>query len=496
MKRHDAHLLRVKIGAADTDVHKDACDLSNDSDRVSDMGACASDDPDVAAARLLEGEVDEKGKPIEMIWDPLPLSTDIDGSHAPELDVDWARAGAAERLSAAGAAAPAPDASGVNDGVHASGSWVSGVHFNPKGRPESVVHSSDHARLEALAKDWYGQNVGDGADAVRRDELDPWQKFAHDIVTAPPGAATRDEAVRLMLLGTAGTGKSRTVRSFVCTIRDRLRAEYENKIQASVCRGQDMRNASAAPAQLRAKREDALRNVCLLAAPTGCASFQLKFGASTIHRIFGIAVGYCGPWKNRTDARYRKMRTRMEQSRLFVLDELSMIGRTMLGKIEFKVRDTLGLKVGASGDETFLAGKDVVLAGDPKQAAPLGDEPMWREGEYMKKGQNKPKGSESVPAGAKSTKELVRLGMMARNTFQDVVLLRQVHRVRDPGSDVPEEKLDMYRKDAAEFLRVTQAMADCTWTHEDRLWLARRNRTVLQMTPDGRAALQKFETAP
>ena len=121
---------------------------------------------------------------------------------------------------------------------------------------------------------------------------------------------------------------------------------------------------------------------------------------------------------------------------------------------------------------------------------------MWREGEYRGKGQNKPKGSEGVPPGAKSTKELVRLGMMARNPFQDVVLLRQVHRVRDPGSDVPEEKLDAYRKDAAEFLRVTQAMADCTWTHEDRVWLARRNRTVLQMTPEGRAELQKFESAP
>jgi len=186
----------------------------------------------------------------------------------------------------------------------------------------------------------------------------------------------------------------------------------------------------------------------------------------------------------------------MQQSRFFVMDELSMIGRTMLGKIEFKLRDTLGVKVGAGGEEMFLAGKDVVLSGDPKQAAPLGDEPMWRDGEYTKKGQNKPKDSEGVPPGAKSTKELVRLGMMARNTFHDVVLLRQVHRVRDPGADVPEERLDMYRNDAAEFLRVTQAMADCTWTQEDRVWLARRNRTVLQMTPEGRAELQKFESAP
>ena len=30
---------------------------------------------------------------------------------------------------------------------------------------------------------WYGKAfVGDGADAVDRSELDPWQKFAHDVV--------------------------------------------------------------------------------------------------------------------------------------------------------------------------------------------------------------------------------------------------------------------------------------------------------------------------
>jgi hypothetical protein len=166
-----------------------------------------------------------------MIWDPLPLTGGIDILNGKETDADWARAGPAERLSAAGAAAPAPDASGAQDGVNATGSWVFGVHFNPKGRPESVVHPSDHARLEALAKEWYGKAVGDGADAVKRDDLDPWQKFAHDIVTGQPGTTKRDAAVRLMLLGTAGTGKSRTVRSFVCTIRDRLRAEFENKFR-------------------------------------------------------------------------------------------------------------------------------------------------------------------------------------------------------------------------------------------------------------------------
>ena len=112
------------------------------------------------------------------------------------------------------------------------------------------------------------------------------------------------------------------------------------------------------------------------------------------------------------------MRLRMEQSRLFVLDELSMIGRTMFGRIEFKVRDTLGEKVGVRGEEIHFGDKDVVLAGDPKQAAPLGDEPMWREGEYTGTGMNKPAGSAGTPAGAKTIKQFVRLGMMARNIFK------------------------------------------------------------------------------
>ena len=185
----------------------------------------------------------------------------------------------------------------------------------------------------------------------------------------------------------------------------------------------------------------------------------------------------------------------MQQSCFFLLDALSVIVKTMLGTIQFKLRDTLGWKAGVRGEEISFGDKDVVLAGDLKQTAPPGDEPMWREGDYFGKRQNELKGSEVVFPGMKSTKKLARLGMMARNIFHDVVLFRHVHGVRDPGSDVPEEKLDFYRKDAAEFLRVTQAMADCTWKHEDRVWLARRNRTVLQMTPEGRAELQKFESA-
>ena len=138
---------------------------------------------------------------------------------------------------------------------------------------------------------------------LREMSWTPWQKFAHDIVTGPPGVTTREEPVRLMLLGTAGTGKSRTVRSFVCTVRDRLRTQFEEKIQASLSAESVGVKVRSTVAQLQEQMEESLSNACLLAAPTGCASFQLKFGASTLHRVFGIPVGYCGPWKNRTDGR-------------------------------------------------------------------------------------------------------------------------------------------------------------------------------------------------
>ena len=166
--------------------------------------------------------------------------------------------------------------------------------------------------------------------------------------------------------------------------------------------------------------EARVKNSCLLAAPTGCASFQLKFGASTLHRCFGVPVGFCGAWKNRAEGRFRKIKLRMEQARLFVIDEMSMVGRQMLGKIEFKVRDTLKQDVARLPEGTTLCGRDTVLSGDLKQANPIGDDPLYRMGDYNGKGQNKPRGAERTPDDAWSTHRLVRMGMEVRDAFEDV----------------------------------------------------------------------------
>ena len=64
--------------------------------------------------------------------------------------------------------------------------------------------------------------------------------------------------LRLMLLGTAGTGKSTTVQTLLQEIK-RLLAE-------SSYAGDFVR----------------------VAAPTGCAAFNIRFGATTLHRLFHI----------------------------------------------------------------------------------------------------------------------------------------------------------------------------------------------------------------
>ncbi|MCP4861774.1 MAG: AAA family ATPase, partial [Planctomycetes bacterium] len=334
------------------------------------------------------------------------------------------------------------------------------------------------------------------ADAVERHDLDAWQRFAHDIaagreaVSAEPSRGS--QARRFFLIGTAGTGKSRTVRSFVASKRAVVRRKHQETIDAARLRG-------VVAAKLRAMDQEMKEDVrfCVqLGAPTGCASFQLKFGASTLHRVFGVPVGYCGPAANRTSERYKIKKKRMQRARLWVLDEMSMVGRRMLGKIEFKVRDHLGSIPAYDGSEVYMGDKDTVLCGDPKQCPPIGDEPLYQEGEYGGKAENKPKTADRVPPGAWSAKKLVRMGMGVRNSCKDVVILRKVHRYTDFDSSLSAEQQALYAEDAVKFLDATRGMADCTWTPSQRDWLARRNRSALQQTEEGRRQLARCDRGP
>ena len=116
-------------------------------------------------------------------------------------------------MSVAGAARQASDvrvgAEKYIEGVSGRGTF--GVMFNPKDYPWEKdacnVHWRELSRLEALRDKWYGKaTVGDGADVVAPNDLDPWQRSAHDVVMDPLHSSSHP--LRLMLMGSAGTGKS------------------------------------------------------------------------------------------------------------------------------------------------------------------------------------------------------------------------------------------------------------------------------------------------
>ena len=59
-----------------------------------------------------------------------------------------------------------------------------------------------------------------------------------------------------------------------------------------------------------------------------------------------------------------------------------------------------------------------------------------------------------------------------REEFQDVCILRTVHRVdRGESGAVPTSATVKYAAEADRFLDVTAKMADCTWSLEDHAWL-------------------------
>ena len=442
--------------------------------------------------RLAEGgDEDPNAEKLVIIKDPRPGERDgaADGGAGAE-EGDWARRSLAESLSAAGPARQAEDVKLGDGGGDCVGAAGRGCLWDPKGydwlKDPCNVSWRERGRLESLRDAWYGKgDVGDGEAPVDPAGLDDWQRFAFDVVTRerPSGAGP----LRMMLLGTAGTGKSRTVQSFV----GERRAQARRRAAARV-RGRP----SDEQVEVLAK------NSCLLAAPTGCASFLLKYGATTLHRAFGVPVGYCGPWSDgaKRGQRYGQLKTRLQQAELFLLDELSMIGRGMLGKIEYKVRDTLKgdekQAVNREGAAAYLLGRDAVLAGDMKQAPPIGDDPLYRFGAYSGKGLNKPRGAADTPTNAWSASRLHTVGADVRDTFEDVAFLRQVHRYEDARPDLSPDMQQLYRRDAERFLKVTRGMAECTWSAMDHAWLARRNRSALQQTQEGRAELKRFEDAP
>ena len=242
--------------------------------------------------------------------------------------------------------------------------------------------------------------------------------------------------LRILLLGTAGTGKARTVQTTLQEIRSILEA------------------SNLPPELIRC------------AAPTGTAAFTMKFNATTIHRLI--------QWTNmrffdeiRNEEVLDALQKHLEHTQLIFLDEMSMIGRRMMGRIDSRFRQ--GKAVDASTTES-LGNVSSVCIGDPAQCDAMGDEQFRDE---------RPKQDKSDDGNCKQTR-LSNIGLSVYAEFEEVVILTHVHRmshISDPKSD---EDVS-YNERAERYWNIMHRLRDYNITLDDYCWLCRRKHAKLTL---------------
>ena len=129
-----------------------------------------------------------------------------------------------------------------------------------------------------------------------------------------------------------------------------------------------------------------------------------------------------------------------------------MLGLAFIGKILFRVRDAQ-----PEDSRGSLFGLDVIKAGHLAQAAPIGDDPVYKSGPYTGKGLNTP------PKGYSGKEPPTYESFLrdARVFLEDVAMLMETHRVDEAGDPSwSAERLAQYQRDAKTFLEVTRRIAD------------------------------------
>ena len=151
--------------------------------------------------------------------------------------------------------------------------------------------------------------------------------------------------LRLLLLGTAGTGKTRAIQTLLQRLHDFLKEAGKPATFVKV------------------------------AAPTGTAAFNIRFNATTIHRL----IRYLKPpyfRKLTGDKELADFQAKLQHARLALIDEISMVGRQMMGRIATRFEEAAPLS-DARQQEHDLGGFSAVAVGDPAQCEAMGDQQIY-----------------------------------------------------------------------------------------------------------------------
>ena len=109
-------------------------------------------------------------------------------------------------------------------------------------------------------------------------------------------------------------------------------------------------------------------------APTGTAAFNMRFNATTIHRLIHWFRPPYFKELAATDDRLHALQKHLASTWLLILDEISMVGRQMMGRIDSR---TTQARAGNNPLEFTLGGISCVGVGDPAQCEAMRDQQIY-----------------------------------------------------------------------------------------------------------------------
>ena len=195
-----------------------------------------------------------------------------------------------------------------------------------------IKECKQHFKLPAVD---YSDADASRLNARQRLAFVPLQKAVDDAVGTLPTATP----TRMLIAGTAGTGKSFIIKCLMKYAHDRHDAEVVSR-------------------------------AIQLVAPTGTAAFNIN--GRTIHSLLALPVPLSNDLPELSPAALANLQERLDGLRLLVVDEMSMIGRRFLGALDSRLREVFPER----RDEWF-GGVSVALMGDFGQLPPVMDLPMY-----------------------------------------------------------------------------------------------------------------------
>ena len=220
---------------------------------------------------------------------------------------------------------------------------------------------------------------------VNYDNTDPallnaGQRLAfHTLCNAVHNAmldTTQHRTTRLIISGTAGTGKSYIIKCFV--------------MHCHTLYGQEKATA-------------AIR----LAAPTGTAAFNIA--GTTLHSLLALPVPLTSELPQMAPEALGNLQARLQGLKVLVVDEMSMVGRRFLGAIDTRLR-----QIFPDRHQEWFGGVSLVLLGDFGQLPPVCDLPMYSKAP----GQGLSDAGKKVFAAFKQAIVLQKVERIAGNTPQ------------------------------------------------------------------------------